>query len=225
MQITSARRCRHQRLAAPEVEHPYTRARELCRSSVTRRSSFRCCGDWAVLSGAGVTDGAQLGEQLLRLAQPSPDPAHSYCRPTVQLGGALYWRGELAAARTITRQGLALYDPRQHRALAFLYGEDPGGLRYPCGLGPVVQGYPDQALTGITRSSPWPRSIRSALAWPGLWSLGPYCISSAGRGTGGQERAEAAMTLSTEQGFPHWLAVGTFLRGWALAAQGQGERG
>ena len=29
------------------------------------------------------------------------------------------------------------------------------------------------------------------------------------------------MTLSTEQGFPHWLMVGTFLRGWALAAQGQ----
>jgi predicted ATPase len=40
-----------------------------------------------------------------------------------------------------------------------------------------------------------------------------------------QERAEAAMTFSTEQGFPHWLALGTFLRGWALAAQGQGAEG
>src|SRR5712692_4403087 len=33
------------------------------------------------------------------------------------------------------------------------------------------------------------------------------------------------MTLSTEQGFPHWLAEGTILRGWALAEQGQGEEG
>ena len=40
-----------------------------------------------------------------------------------------------------------------------------------------------------------------------------------------QAREEAAISLSTEQGFPHWLVVGTFLRGWALAAQGQAEEG
>jgi predicted ATPase len=33
------------------------------------------------------------------------------------------------------------------------------------------------------------------------------------------------MTLATEQGFPQWLAAGTFFRGWALAAQGQAEAG
>ena len=39
------------------------------------------------------------------------------------------------------------------------------------------------------------------------------------------EQAEAAVALSTEQGFPHWAALGTSLRGWALAMQGQGEEG
>jgi predicted ATPase len=39
------------------------------------------------------------------------------------------------------------------------------------------------------------------------------------------EHAEAAVALSTEQGFPLWLAYGTSLRGWALAMQGQGEEG
>ena len=33
------------------------------------------------------------------------------------------------------------------------------------------------------------------------------------------------MTLSTEQGFPFWLAIGTIVRGWALAEQGQVEEG
>ena len=33
------------------------------------------------------------------------------------------------------------------------------------------------------------------------------------------------MTLSTEQGFSHWLVVGTLMRGWALAAQGQEAEG
>jgi predicted ATPase len=40
-----------------------------------------------------------------------------------------------------------------------------------------------------------------------------------------RERAEAVITLSTEQGFPYWLAFGTMVRGWALAEQGQVEEG
>ena len=40
-----------------------------------------------------------------------------------------------------------------------------------------------------------------------------------------RERAEAVITLSTEQGFPFWLAYGTLVRGWALAEQGQSEEG
>ena len=39
------------------------------------------------------------------------------------------------------------------------------------------------------------------------------------------EQAEAAVALSTEQGFPLWAAQGTSMRGWALAMQGQGEEG
>jgi predicted ATPase len=39
------------------------------------------------------------------------------------------------------------------------------------------------------------------------------------------EHAEAAVALSTAQDFPQWAALGTSLRGWALAMQGQGEAG
>ena len=39
------------------------------------------------------------------------------------------------------------------------------------------------------------------------------------------DHAEAAVALSTEQGFPLWAAQGISLRGWALAMQGQGEEG
>ena len=37
------------------------------------------------------------------------------------------------------------------------------------------------------------------------------------------EQAEAAVALATAHGFPLWAAVGTSLRGWALAMQDQGE--
>src|SRR5262249_17509578 len=44
-----------------------------------------------------------------------------------------------------------------------------------------------------------------------------------GRAT--QERAGAAMSLATEQGFPYWMAFGSILGGWALAQQGQAKEG
>jgi predicted ATPase len=40
-----------------------------------------------------------------------------------------------------------------------------------------------------------------------------------------QERAEAAISLATEQGFPHWMVQGAILRGWTLAHQGQVKEG
>jgi predicted ATPase len=39
------------------------------------------------------------------------------------------------------------------------------------------------------------------------------------------EHAKAAVALTTEQGFTQWAAMGTSLRGWALAMQGEGEAG
>ncbi len=44
-------------------------------------------------------------------------------------------------------------------------------------------------------------------------------------GPAAQERAEAVIALSTEQGFAYWMVWGTLLRGWALAAQEQAEDG
>src|SRR5262249_25953866 len=38
-------------------------------------------------------------------------------------------------------------------------------------------------------------------------------------------RAEAAIRLAKEQGFPFWVSWGSVLRGWALAHQGQAQEG
>ena len=44
-------------------------------------------------------------------------------------------------------------------------------------------------------------------------------------GQAAQERAEATISLATDQGFPVWRARGALLRGWALAHQGQAQEG
>jgi predicted ATPase len=40
-----------------------------------------------------------------------------------------------------------------------------------------------------------------------------------------KEQAEALIALTTEQGLPFWLALGTLVRGWALVEQGEAEAG
>jgi len=40
-----------------------------------------------------------------------------------------------------------------------------------------------------------------------------------------QEYAEATISVTTEQGFPHWRAMSSILRGWALVHYGQAQEG
>src|SRR5207247_8816944 len=66
-----------------------------------------------------------LGEQPLTLAQQVQDTAMLVAAHRA-LGVTLYQLGAVASAHTHLAQGIALYDSQQHRAAAFLYGEDSG---------------------------------------------------------------------------------------------------
>jgi class 3 adenylate cyclase/tetratricopeptide (TPR) repeat protein len=113
--------------AAPEVGHAYARARELCQQMGDTPQLFPVLYGlyrFYLLRGELQT-ARELGEQLLTLAQPQQDPALLLSAHRA-LGDALFWLGEAAIARGHLEQGFALYNPQQHRSLAFLYGDDPG---------------------------------------------------------------------------------------------------
>ena len=86
-------------------------------------------------------------------------------------------------------------------------------------------GYPEQALKHIhaactlAQELSHPFSLALVLNWAAIF----HQFRREEQLT--QERAEAAMTLSTEHGFPFCVAWGTILRGWALTEAGQGEEG
>ena len=171
--------------AAPEVEQAYTRARELCQQLEETPQLFPVLwGLWDFyLVRAEHKTARELGEQLLTLAQRVQDPvllleAHD------ALGQTLCCLGEFAPARAHVEQGIALYDPQQHRSLAFLYGgEDPGVLCL-CYAGRVLWalGYADQALQrnhealSLARELSHPHSLAVAL------TMLPGFINTAGRG-------------------------------------------
>ena len=129
-------------------------------------------------------------------------------------------------AHTHLAQGIALYDPQQHRASAFRYGEDAGVV---CGAHDAWAlwrlGYPDQGRVRsdeaviLAQQIAHPFSLGFALCWAGVFHQFRREVRVA------QERAEAAIHLATEQGFPFYMAFGSMLRGWALAQRGQTREG
>ena len=146
--------------AAPEVEHAYARARALCQQVGETPQLFPgAAGLVAVLSDrAELQTARELGEQLLRLAQQAGKTPRSSWRPTMRSGYPLNYLGEFAAARTHLEQGIALYDPQQHRSHAFRYGQDPGVVMPRlCRRDPVVAGLSGPGLAaGATRPDPGP---------------------------------------------------------------------
>jgi len=213
--------------AAPEVEHVYTRARALCQRLGETREIFPVLfGLWGFYEVRGDLQTArELAEHLLTLAQGQHDPA-LLLQGHRALGDTLFWLGELVPARAHLEQGMALYNPQQHRTHALLYGQDPDmGCRVFAAHVLWMLGYPDQAL----QRSQEALTLAHELSHP--FSLA-FALNFAVRLHGlrrewpaAQERAEALIAMVREQGFAHWLASGRMQWGWTLASQGQGEAG
>src|SRR5262249_38093232 len=112
---------------APEVEDTYRRARELCQLVNDPVQLFPVLrGLWnRYLMRAEHQKARELGEQPLSLAHSLHDPA-SLVEAHRVLGTVLWNRGELPLAHEHLERGIALYEPHQHRTLAFRYGADPG---------------------------------------------------------------------------------------------------
>ena len=203
----------------PEVEQAYTRARELCRQLGETPQLFPALrGLWLFyIARAELQMARELGEQLLALAQSVQAPALLLIGHDA-LGVSLFYLGELAPAQAHLEQEITLYDPQQHRSLAFLYGQDPGVVCLSYAASALwLLGYPDQALKrsheALTLAHELSHPFSQALAL----NFAALLHQDRREGQAAQERAEAVIALSHEQGFPFRVAWGTILRGWALA--------
>jgi predicted ATPase len=213
--------------AAAEVGEAYTHARQLCQSLEDPYQLFPVLrGLWSYyLMRAELQTAQALGQQLLTLAQHVQDTAllvaaHWAC------GTTLFFLGTVALAHTHLAQGIALYNDQQHRAHAFLSGEDAGVVcRSHAAWTLWYLGYPDRGLAQneealtLAQHVAHPHSLGYALTAAALFHQLRREVRAA------QECAEASIRLAMEQGFPQWMAISSILRGWALAHQRQAQEG
>ena len=213
--------------AAPEVEHAYARARELCQQVGETPELFR------VLLGlhmfyrqrAELQTSYEVGKQLLTLAESVQTPEFLLVAHQA-LGTTWYFLGGFAHARTHLEQGMALSDSRLHRSYALLYGQDPGVI---C-LSTLARalwalGYPDQALQKSQEALTLARQLEHPFSLAFALYFGAVVAQYRREWREVQRLAEALMALSAEQGFTQRLAQGRIMLGWTLVERGQVAEG
>ncbi len=214
---------------APEVGQTYTRILELCQKVEGTAQLFT--GLWGMylyyIPRAEYRKALELAEErLLRLAQCEGDStllmlAHH------ALGKNLFYLGDFVASREHWEEVLNLYNPEQHRPLAFLYGVGDIKVNALCYYTWTlwILGYLDQGLKRLHDLLAWARGLSHpfSLGWALGFAGNMYRDRREVQPV--KECAEEGIDHSTEQGFPHWLAQGTMQRGWVLSEGGQEEEG
>jgi predicted ATPase len=200
--------------AAPEVEHAYARARTLCQQVGETPQRFAVLrGLWQFYNGRGAYQTArELGEQCLHLAQQGNDTAR-LLEAHHTLWTTRLLLGELSLAHTHLEQGLALYDPQQHRALAVRYGHDPGGCcRSVAAVALWLLGYPEQALWQQHAAHTLAQEVAHPPSLAFTRMLAAIAHQLRREVQAAHAQAEALIALATEQGFAFFRAIGGILR-------------
>jgi tetratricopeptide (TPR) repeat protein len=204
---------------ALEVEATCSRACELCQGiGDTLHLFFPVYGLYRFYLVSGRLHAArELAEQLVSLTQHSPDAAMRLTASSAAAAVA-FFRGEFVTAHGLIEHSIIRYDPDGQGAVMVQYGDDPRVI-WPSfgGLILWMQGYPDQALKRSQQTLAVARQLAHPFSqlFARTFAVVFHQLRREARLT--QERAEASMRVSTEQGFPFWLAMDMVLRGWALA--------
>jgi class 3 adenylate cyclase/predicted ATPase len=140
------------------------------------------------------------------------------------LGASLALRGDIAEGRAHLDQGIALYDPGEHRPLAARFGrEDPRvASLFFRSKALWVLGYPEAALLDIDQALKDAREIGSAASL--LWAIAAsffivdgYC----GNYATANARVDELVTLANEKDAAFAKAFGMLGRGWLLGLSGR----
>ena len=138
------------------------------------------------------------------------------------LGGCLLYIGEIAEGRTHLDQGIALYDPAEHRPLATRFGEDHGivSLFYRS-KALWMLGYPEAALADIKDALRDAREIGQAASVMFALSHAPLIHFLCGNYAAANAEANELIALADEKHAPFFKASGMLARGQLLGLTGR----
>jgi class 3 adenylate cyclase/predicted ATPase len=213
--------------AARATGDAYRRASELCENLGETRELFPVLYGLCLyhLYGAELREAKVVAERLLDLADTTNDRALLFFAHRATGVSALP-AGEFPQARFHLEQALAIYDPGEHRAPAFVYAFDP---RVVCldylarTLLPL--GLPEQALATNVEAIREARHVshRNSLALPLFF--GGVIHQILGNREEVEARGEELVRISVDAGFRLWQAGSAILCGWSFGEAVDPEAG
>ena len=163
----------------------------------------------------------ELAAQFLALAEKQGTTAPLLIAHRIA-GQSLMFIGDIAEGRTHCDEGIALYDPAEHRPLATRFGHDAGVTILSFRSWAVwFLGYPEAALADTEQALTYAREIGQAatlMVALGVTTTihilcGDYSVAIA--------RAQELFALAEEKGALLWKALGMLLQGGPFALTGK----
>lgn len=213
--------------SAPDVEHTYARARDLCEGAADTPEVFQALWGFSSLYyvRAEFHTARNIGERLLSLANRLGG-AELRLYAHFGFGATLFNLGELVTSRAHLEECIGLYDPHQHRELALQYSEDAGsGARGYLGFLLTLLGYVEQGSRATDESLALARGL--LLPFNLVYALTCAMMSHLFRRDffHVQLCAEETIALTERHGFMMLNPYARFFRGRALAGLGRAEEG
>jgi len=212
---------------APELGRAVVRARELCHQIGDARQRFMALVQLSTYyaTTAQYRTALEFREEITRIAEESKDPMLEAVSYYIRVWPLLNV-GELVQTDEFVKHMAAIYDPKKHGFLAYLFGYDLGVLNLGFGSWALwILGYPDQALRQlkeamrIARELDHPHTLAFILvaACELNWFLGNFPQINTD--------TEELIPLSEKGGFLYMGAHGYFYRGERAALEGKVKEG
>ncbi|MGE3436466.1 MAG: protein kinase [Blastocatellales bacterium] len=207
-------------LASEESRELFARARELAQQLGDPPELWTIMvGQWrSYLVGGDNNMALKLAEEFLPLVRAKAPAAMIWGHQ--MMVSTFNYRGEFTSACVHTKEMLAIRNPQPQDGEAVIYaGENPVMIGLFMGASSLWNlGYPDQALQQSRQALALARQNGSPFGLALATFLAAELHISRREDPRVREMAEECLALSTEHGFPQWMANGYICRGWALVA-------
>jgi predicted ATPase/class 3 adenylate cyclase len=206
---------------APEVEAAFVRARELCqRVRGSPELVPTMFGLWRtyVVQLADSRKPLEVAGELLRLAEKDGS-ATSRVVAHYASGFTALVVGDLQAACEHLQEGIRLYSPEDRdTAAVYRFGQDPcvACLCY-LAIAKWLLGYPDEAIGHAGEAVAMARGLNDPFTIAFSNGIVSFLDQALGDNQAVLAKADEAVDLATEKGFPLWDSIGKVMQGWGRA--------
>src|SRR5215472_6805271 len=209
------------------VKHAYTRALQLCKDGGFDEHTLPAVfglWTWNFLRAA-LGEAQALAEHLVNTAEHVDDSVYKVFAHEA-LGFTLFANGKFAAAQAALQRSIGMCEDSKAAAYLDLSAQDPRvHVRLYDGMALWFLGYPDQALRTCAEAHRYADTSQHPFSEAMARTISLRVHQFRGEAAVVARQADAAIALCEEHEFVHYLAMALILRGWAIAQQGEFEKG